>query len=34
MSAITASLKIARRSGLIVALFGADVPSDGGVVIF
>ena len=34
MSAITASLKTARRSGPIVALFGADVRFDGAAVIF
>ena len=33
MSAKTASLKPARRSGPIVALFGANVRSDGGTVM-
>jgi hypothetical protein len=34
MSAMTASLKPARRSETIVALFGANVGSDGGATIF
>lgn len=34
MSAITASLKPARRSGSIAALFGANVGFDGGATIF